>query len=133
MRIDIHPLNVSLSDAQRGYAQRQLWMATRHIRQRVAWLGLWLCDCSVAPKPVRIQCRVDAWVSGAGIVTVKQSGFDLFSAIDVAAARLKQAIDQKIRQHASGDAAGDEGLQGFDLAEEHATGESAESEAVSWM
>jgi ribosome-associated translation inhibitor RaiA len=99
MRIDIHSVHVELTPALRRYAESRVWLAAgRHV-PRVTWVGVWLIGESpggdARPRPV--ACRIDAWLRGAGHTTVHHTDGNAHAAIDVAAARLGQAIPRTVR------------------------------------
>jgi ribosome-associated translation inhibitor RaiA len=92
MRIDIHAINMALSPDLKTYAETRIWQSARRWSRRVAWTGLWLVQSDEPAEAAKLSCRLDAWVSGAGIVTVRHADNDPYVAIDIAAARLEQAI-----------------------------------------
>lgn len=98
MRIDIHAVNLVLSTDLKEYAEARMWQAARRWARRVVWTGMWLVDEPNAAEGLRFSCRLDAWVRGAGIVTVRHLDTDPYVAIDIAAARLEQAIAGRMRQ-----------------------------------
>lgn len=98
MRIDINAINLELSTELKDYSETRMWQAARRWARRIAWTGMWLVDEQNAAEGRRFSCRLDAWVRGAGIVTVRHLDTNPYVAIDIAAARLEQAIAGKMRQ-----------------------------------
>lgn len=98
MRIDIHAINLVPSTDLKDYADTRMWQAARRWARRVAWAGMWLVDEQNAATQPRLSCRLDAWVRGVGIVTVRHLDTNPYVAIDIAAARLEQTIAGKMRQ-----------------------------------
>lgn len=96
MRIETNTLHIELSPAQREYARQRLWAATRRDAGRLAWAGMWLSEAPTAG----VACRATAWVHGIGPVSVAQTAGDGFAAIDLAAARLDQALGRATRDAA---------------------------------
>ncbi|HXE51394.1 MAG TPA: HPF/RaiA family ribosome-associated protein [Tepidisphaeraceae bacterium] len=95
MRIDTNAINITLSPEQREYARARLWSATRVAAGRVAWAGLWLAG----PESTRqgaTECRITAWLSGSGPVSVSQNAEDALVAIDLAASRLEHALRRRV-------------------------------------
>lgn len=103
MRIDVHAINLMLSSDLKDYAEIRIWRAVRRAARRTAWVGLWLTQHpEQSDDAIRYSCRLDVWLRGIGIVTVCHFDAHPYVAIDIAAARLRQAIATKMRQDALG-------------------------------
>ncbi len=98
MRMDIHAINMAIPSELREYAEIRMWQAVRRAARPVAWVGMWLVDHRDGLDPANLACRLDAWVRGIGIVTVRHWETDPCVAIDIAAARLEQAMAGQMRR-----------------------------------
>ncbi len=98
MRIDIHPINLTLAKELTQYAETRMWQATRRASRRVTWIGVWLTNDPGDDGEARFSCRLDAWVRGVGIITIRHFDSNAGGAIDIAAGRLEQAIAGKVRR-----------------------------------
>jgi ribosome-associated translation inhibitor RaiA len=100
MRIDIHAVNIDLTDPLKRFAESRAWMSARRHFSRVAWIGLWLVDQRPSPDRPGLTCRIDAWLRNIGHLTVCHADTNIYVAIDIAAARLEQSIARALRQAA---------------------------------
>lgn len=115
MRIDLHSINVALPDDLQRHAETRLWQVAGPWRDRVVWTGMWLTEHPDLPIPgaptgTHLTCRVDAWVRGIGIITVRHEARAIAPAIDVATALLERAIAREMR-HLPGQLETDDDLE----------------------
>jgi ribosome-associated translation inhibitor RaiA len=97
MRIETHAANLKLTPALRDYAQTCLWLATRELAGRLAWIGLWLTEYLAEDQLPALSCRITAWVRGVGAIAATHTADDALVAIDRASARLEQALARAAR------------------------------------
>src|SRR5687767_13660534 len=84
------------SDALRRYAETRVWLAVRHAASHVPWVGVRFIEHKNRNRP-RVTCQVDVWIRRTGLVSVRHTDTDAHVSVDCAAVRLKQAIDNKLR------------------------------------
>jgi hypothetical protein len=100
MRIDIHAINFELSEPVERFAESRVWLAARRYVSRVAWIGVWLANDQAEALTQPMTCRIDAWLRGLGHITIEHADTNIFSAVDIAAARLEQSIGRALHRAA---------------------------------
>ncbi|MCC6240119.1 MAG: hypothetical protein IT448_07470 [Phycisphaerales bacterium] len=110
MRLDVHAVNMDLTSEMEQHAKLRAWQAVQRWPQRAVWVGVWLTDqhnaaggAAGASAPAemdstRYSCRFDVWLRGVGVISVCQSEAEARCAVDVASARLVQAISARMRK-----------------------------------
>jgi hypothetical protein len=97
MRIEVSATNLDLSPVLRNYAEARVWVALRRLARRPSWVGVRLIGGADEARPPRVACRVDAWLRGVGLVTVRHVDTNPYMGIDSAAVRLRQVITRRLR------------------------------------
>jgi hypothetical protein len=73
-------------------------MAIRGAADRLSFLGIRLGPEDADAANSSVQCQVEAWIRGLGVVSAHHSDADSYIAIDRAAALLEQAVLRKLGQ-----------------------------------
>src|SRR5205823_10655877 len=98
MRVEFHATaDIDRSPALRSYAETRVWLAVRRATRGVSdrrptWVGVTVTRREGGAERPRVACQVDAWLRGAGLVTVRHAAEDTRDAIECASVRLGQAI-----------------------------------------
>ena len=96
MHITISASNLPFSQGLSEYVTTRLWVAMGRSASHVSWIGVRLAPATGDTLGERFVCRLDAWVRGAGAVTVAHADQEPRIAVDRAAARLKHAVDRNV-------------------------------------
>jgi hypothetical protein len=91
MKISV--INTGLSPAAARHAEVRAWLATQRFQERVSWLTVWLRKAGAAGA----VCRMEAWVSGIGVVTGEHRCPDPVTCVEIAAARLKHSAMRRLK------------------------------------
>ena len=104
MRFEMFADNITVPKELRMYAESRVGLAVHRAADRLSFVGVRLRrdEADAADSPV--QCQVEAWIRGLGVVTARHADADSYVAIDGAAALLEQAVLRKVRQAETTDA-----------------------------
>ena len=102
MRFDIRIDNRVTPSDVREYAESRVGLAVHRAADRLSYVGVRLRPADASARtggaaPVPVECQLEAWLRGAGVVAAKYADPDGFVAVDRAAAILEQAILRKLR------------------------------------
>ncbi|MGE5611696.1 MAG: HPF/RaiA family ribosome-associated protein [Bacillota bacterium] len=97
MRIRVFVANMELPPALRHHAEVRTWLALQRFARRMRWAEVHLRSCNGVRGNAGKCCRIEAWLGTAGLVVVEQMDVDPYAAIDLAAARLKQAVARRLK------------------------------------
>lgn len=98
MRIEIHGKNLPISDELRSHAQIRVWLAAQHHAHRIAWISILLTEHSGEGEPCRHTCTVVAGLKPGNTIEIHHTHPDLFAAVELACARLKQTLAHRLPQ-----------------------------------
>jgi hypothetical protein len=97
MRIEMFPKRFSGSPKVGAYAESRVWLSLQRAARHVSWVGLRLCRRGVDGGGPGFECRADAWLRGAGLVSVSHICPTVRRALDEAAVRLGRAVESQVR------------------------------------
>src|SRR5688500_17812996 len=98
MRFEIFADGTTVPRELRMYAESRVGLAVHRAADRLSFVGLRLGREDVNAPDSSVQCQVEAWIRGLGVVTARHTDADSYVAIDRAAALLEQAVLRKLRQ-----------------------------------
>jgi hypothetical protein len=108
MRIQLFPRRFSDSLRVRAYAESRVWLSLRRAARHVSWVGLRLRRGAIGGQGPGFECQADAWLRGAGLVSVHHIGPTIRTTLDEAAVRLGRAVESQVRARPSGHRPGGE-------------------------
>jgi hypothetical protein len=97
MRIQVFPRRFSDSPRVRAYAESRVWLSLRRAARHVSWVGLRLRRGAIDGQGPGFECQADAWLRGAGLVSVRHTGPTVRKTLDEAAVRLGIAVESRVR------------------------------------
>jgi len=105
--------NITAPKELRMYAESRVGLGVYRAADRLSFVGVRLRrdDADAAESPV--QCQLETWMRGLGVVTARHADADSYVAIDGAAALLEQAVLRKLGEAATTDADEQELYAGF--------------------
>lgn len=94
MHIELRTVNADMAEILKGYVERRLRFALSRFGARVG--HVWV---TISKDPGReVTCRIDTQIVPFGRVGVKETGPDLFSAVDRAAGRVGRLFGKKLER-----------------------------------
>jgi hypothetical protein len=79
-------------------AEARVGLAAHRAADRLSFVGVRLRRGDAHAPDSPVQCQLEAWMRGLGVVTAKHADPDSYVAIDRAAALLEQAVLRKLRE-----------------------------------
>lgn len=98
MRFEMFADGTSVPMELRMYAESRVGLAVHRAADRLSFVGVRLSREDVDAPGSPVQCQVEAWMRGLGVVTARHADADSYVAIDRAAALLEQAVLRKLRE-----------------------------------
>lgn len=95
MELDIRTYQVDASRALRRYAERRIRTSLRRLAGRIGHI---VVDIDGWDSAHEASCRVTAELPSAGSIVVRYAHRDLFTAIEGAAHRASQVIQQRLER-----------------------------------
>jgi ribosomal subunit interface protein len=94
MQLELRTVNTDLAEVLRGYVQRRLRFALRRFGHRVGDIAVTVTRKSRTES----SCRIVAEVLPFGLVGLKESGPDLFTAINRATGRIGRLLGRELER-----------------------------------
>ena len=104
MRFEMFADGTTLPKELRMYAESRVGTAVHRAADRLSFIGVRLRSENVNAPDSPVQCQIEAWMRGLGVVTAQHADVDSYVAIDRAAALLEQAVLRKLREGDTSDA-----------------------------
>src|SRR5688572_6709726 len=82
----------------RMYAEARVGLAVHRAADHLSFVGVRLRRENAQAADSAVQCQLEAWMRGLGVVTARHVDADSYVAIDRAAALLEQAVLRKLRE-----------------------------------
>lgn len=96
MRVEIHGNGLAVTDSISGWIQRSLLAALHPHEPHVGRVQVRLRDLNGPHGGDDMECDVIVYLQGKRVVVVREHDADLYAAISVAAARLKNAVSRRL-------------------------------------
>ena len=97
MRFEINAEGVTLPVELHLYAESRVGLSVHRAAGRLSFVGVRLRRDASHLSDSPIDCQLEAWIRGLGIVTARHADPDVYVAIDRAAALLEQAVTRKLQ------------------------------------
>ena len=104
MRFEMFADGTTVSKELRMYAESRVGLAVHRAADRLSFVGVRLRREGDRAADSPVQCQLEAWMRGLGVVTARHADADSYVAIDRAAALLEQAVLRKRREAETTDA-----------------------------
>jgi len=98
MRIEIQGKDLTITPELRSHAETRAWLAAQRHAPRLAWISILLTEHTGHGEPRRITCTLAAGVKAGGTVQIQHTHGDPQAAVDLACARLEQALARQLAQ-----------------------------------
>lgn len=96
MRIEIHSKNMTITPELRSHAETRVWLAVQRHAPRLAWISILLTEHTGHGEPRRTTCTIATGVKADGTVQIHHTHSDPQVAVDLACARLEQALARQL-------------------------------------
>jgi ribosomal subunit interface protein len=94
MHFELRTLNTDMAEALRGYVERRLRFALRHFENRVGFVSVVI----VRKNRTESSCRISAQVPPFGLVHIRESDSDLFTAINRATGAIGHLVGRELER-----------------------------------
>ena len=96
MRVDIHGNGIAVTGSILDWIHERLTAALHQHEARLSWVDVRLRDLNGPRGGDDMECEMILHVRRQGIVVIKEQQPDLYEAISIAAARLKNAVRRRL-------------------------------------
>lgn len=96
MRIEIHGKNMTITPELRSHAETRAWLAAQRHAPRLAWISMLLTEHTGPGEPRRTTCTLAAGIKAEGALQIQHTHGDPRVAVDLACARLEQALARQL-------------------------------------
>jgi ribosome-associated translation inhibitor RaiA len=104
MRFEMFADGTTVTKELRMYAESRVGLAVHRAADRLSFVGVRLSREDDRATDSHVQCQLEAWMRGLGVVTARHVDADSYVAIDRAAALLEQSVLRKLRETATTEA-----------------------------
>ena len=98
MRFEIFTDGTTMPHELRAYTESRVGLAVHRAADRLSFVRVRLWREVVHASDSPVECQLDVWMRGLGVVTARHADADSYVAVDRAAALLEQAIVRKLRE-----------------------------------